>query len=149
MKNYSLLIMGGSNDDEDVDDEHAGGGWSPPEVILATFPPSDLFRRQPSDSLFRCSVFLRRLLAKLLGGLFFGRSHEGGERVPHAARESGRVGPPNSLLGLPFSRILGSYVLFFMDHLIPNKWGNCELAPKIIIKHKYNPYMMQISWNIK
>ena len=29
----------------DVDDEHAGGGWSPPEVIPAAFPPSDLLRR--------------------------------------------------------------------------------------------------------
>ena len=70
MKNYSLLIMGGSNGDEDVDDEHAGGGWSPPEVIPAAFPPSDLLRRQPSDSLFRGFLFLRCLLTKLLGGLF-------------------------------------------------------------------------------
>jgi hypothetical protein len=29
----------------DVDDEHTGGGWSPPEVIPAAFPPSDLLRR--------------------------------------------------------------------------------------------------------
>jgi len=70
MKNYSLLIMGGSNGDEDVDDEHAGGGWSPPEVIPAAFPPSDLLRRQPSDSLFRCSVFLRRLLSRNARGPF-------------------------------------------------------------------------------
>ena len=70
MKNYSLLIMGGSNGDEDVDDEHAGGGWSPPEAIPAAFPPSDLLRRQPSDSLFHGFLFLRRLFAKLLGGLF-------------------------------------------------------------------------------
>ena len=94
------------------------------------------------------------------------------------AKESGRVGPSIFFLGLPFSRILGSYVFLFpnigphkiLGHLdvvwslkvknmekgfsgsaglIPNKWGNCELSPKIIIKHKYNPYMMQISWNIK
>jgi hypothetical protein len=64
MKNYSLLIMGGSNGDEDVDDEHAGGGWSPPEAIPAAFPPSDLLRRQPSVSLFRGFVFLRRLLSR-------------------------------------------------------------------------------------
>ena len=36
----------------DVDDEHAGGGWSPPEVIPATFPPSNILRRQPAVSLF-------------------------------------------------------------------------------------------------
>ena len=53
----------------DVDDERAGGGWSPPEVIPAAFPPSNLLRRRPFDSLFRGFVFLRRLLAKLLGGL--------------------------------------------------------------------------------
>ena len=54
----------------DVDDEHTGGGWNPPEVIPAAFPPSDLLRRQPCVSLFRGFVFLRRLLAKLLGRLF-------------------------------------------------------------------------------
>ena len=70
MKNYSLLIMGGSNGDEDVDDEHAGGGWSPPEVIPAAFPPSDLLRRQPSDSLFRGFLFLRRLLSRNVMGPF-------------------------------------------------------------------------------
>jgi hypothetical protein len=47
------------------------GGWrSLPEVIPAAFPPSDLLRRQPSVFCFVCFVFLRRLLAKLLGGLF-------------------------------------------------------------------------------
>jgi hypothetical protein len=70
MKNYSLLIMGGSNGDEDVDDEHTGGGWSPPEAIPAAFPPSDLLRRQPSVSLFRGFVFLRRLLPENVGGPF-------------------------------------------------------------------------------
>ena len=54
----------------DVDDEHAGGGWSPPEAIPAAFPPSDLLRRQPSDSLFRGSVFLRRLLSRNARGPF-------------------------------------------------------------------------------
>ena len=38
----------------DVDDEDAVGGWSPPGVIPEAFPPSDLLRRQPSVSLFRC-----------------------------------------------------------------------------------------------
>jgi hypothetical protein len=47
------------------------GGWrSLPEVIPAVFPPSDPLRRQPSVSCFVVFVFLRRLLAKLLGGLF-------------------------------------------------------------------------------
>ena len=54
----------------DVDDEHAGGGWSPPEAIPAAFPPSDLLRRQPSDSLFRGSVFLRRLFPENVRGQF-------------------------------------------------------------------------------
>lgn len=40
--------------DEDDDDDHTGGGWSPPETIPAAFPPSDLHRRRPSDSLFIC-----------------------------------------------------------------------------------------------
>ena len=40
------------------------------------------------------------------------RSNEGGERCSHAARESGRVGPPKILLGLPFVHFLGSYALF-------------------------------------
>ena len=68
-------------DPEDGDGDGAGldggvnetpdGGWrSLPEVIPAAFPPSDLLRRQPSDSLFRGFVFLRRLLTKLLGELF-------------------------------------------------------------------------------
>ena len=43
------------------------------------------------------------------------QSHEGEKGVPHAARESGCVGPPNFLLGLPFSRILGSYVFFLLN----------------------------------
>ena len=73
MKNYSLLIMGRSNGDEDVDDEHAGGGWSPPEAIPAEFPPSDLLRRQPSDSLFRGFLFLRRLFSRNARGPFYRR----------------------------------------------------------------------------
>ena len=40
------------------------------------------------------------------------RSNNGGERCSHAARESGRVGPPKILLGFPFMRFLGSYALF-------------------------------------
>ena len=70
---FAKSLQWGDGDDlaVDVDDEHAGGGWSPPEVIPAAFPPSDLLRRQPSVSCFLVSVFLRRLFAKLLGGLFY------------------------------------------------------------------------------
>jgi hypothetical protein len=51
--------------------ETSGGGMEEPSGgDPAAFPPSNLLRRQPSDSLFRGFVFLRRLLAKLLGGLF-------------------------------------------------------------------------------
>ena len=48
------------------------------------------------------------------------RSHEGENGVPHTARESGHVGPPNFLLRLPFSRIIGSYV-FFLPNIGPRK----------------------------
>ena len=44
----------GDDDVDEDDDDHTGGGWSPPEVIPAAFPPSDLRRRQPADSLFMC-----------------------------------------------------------------------------------------------
>ena len=57
----------------DVDDEHAGGGWSPPEVIPVAFPPSDLLRRQPSDSLFRGFVFLRPSSRNSSGDYFYRR----------------------------------------------------------------------------
>ena len=54
----------------DVDDDHAGGGWSPPEVDSGGVSP---LRSSPAAA-FCLSisgfVFLRRLLAKLLGGLF-------------------------------------------------------------------------------
>ena len=69
---FAKSLQWGDGDDlaADVDDEHAGGGWSPPEAIPAAFPPSDLLRRQPSFSLFRGSVFLRRLLPENVGGPF-------------------------------------------------------------------------------
>ena len=60
----------GAGLDGGVDGDSRGGWRSLPEVIPAAFPPSDLLRRQPSVSLFRGFVFLRRRLAKLLGGLF-------------------------------------------------------------------------------
>ena len=40
------------------------------------------------------------------------RSHEGEKGVPHAACYRGRMGPRIFLLRLPFSWILGSYVIF-------------------------------------
>ena len=54
----------------DVDDDHAGGGWSPPEVDSGGVSPL-----QSSPAAGFCLsisgfVFLRRLLSKLLGGLF-------------------------------------------------------------------------------
>lgn len=66
---FAKSLQWGDGDDPavDVDDEHAGGGWSLPEMIPAALPPSDLLRRQPSDSLFRGFVFLHRRPAKLLG----------------------------------------------------------------------------------
>ena len=69
---FAKSLQWGDGDDlaVDVDDEHAGGGWSPPEVIPAAFPPSDLLRRQPSVSLFRGFVFLRRLLSRNARGPF-------------------------------------------------------------------------------
>ena len=48
------------------------------------------------------------------------RSNEGGDGPSHAAKESGRVGPPLSLLGLPFVRFLGSYS-FFLPKNDPRK----------------------------
>ena len=69
-------------DHEDGDGDGAGlhggddgdfrrGGWrSLPEVIPAAFPPSDLLRRQPSNSLFLGFVFLRRLLSRNARGPF-------------------------------------------------------------------------------
>ena len=56
--------------DGGVDGDSGGGMEEPSGGDPAAFPPSNLLRRQPSDSLFRGFVFLRRLLAKLLGGLF-------------------------------------------------------------------------------
>ena len=54
----------------DVDDDHAGGGWSPSEVDSGDVSP---LRSSPAVA-FCLSisgfVFLRRLLAKLLRGLF-------------------------------------------------------------------------------
>ena len=52
------------------------------------------------------------------------RSHEGKNKGSHAAKESSHVGPPISVLGLPFLRILGSYVFF-----LPN------IGPRIILGH--------------
>ena len=60
----------GAGLDGGVDGDSGGGMEEPSRGDPASFPPSNLLRRQPSDSLFRCFLFLRCLLAKLLGGLF-------------------------------------------------------------------------------
>ena len=60
----------GAGLDGGIDGDSGGGMEEPFGGDPAAFPPSNLLRRQPSDSLFRGFFFLRRLLAKLLGGLF-------------------------------------------------------------------------------
>ena len=54
------------------------------------------------------------------------RSNEGGDGPSHMAKESGRMGPPLSLLGLPFVRFLGSY--FFLPKNDPRKFLGHEEA---------------------
>jgi hypothetical protein len=50
------------------------GGWrSLLEVIPAVFPPSNLLRRQPADSPFRCFQSLYRLPSRPIGGPFYSR----------------------------------------------------------------------------
>ena len=44
----------GDGDDDVDEDDHTGGGWSPPKAISVAFPPFDLRRRRPADSLFMC-----------------------------------------------------------------------------------------------
>ena len=63
----------GAGLDGGVDGDSGGGMEEPSGGDPAAFPPSNLLRRQPSDSLFRGFVFLRRLLAKLLGDYFYSR----------------------------------------------------------------------------
>ena len=60
----------GAGLDGGVDGDSGGGMEESSGGDPAVFPPSNLLRRQPSDSLFRGFVFLRRPLVKLLGGLF-------------------------------------------------------------------------------
>ena len=66
----SLQCRDGDDLAVDVDDDHSGGGCSPPEVDSSGVSP---LRSSPAAT-FCLSVsgfvFLRRLLAKLLGGLF-------------------------------------------------------------------------------
>ena len=57
----------GAGLDGGVDGDSGGGMEEPSGGDPAAFPPSNLLRRQPSDSLFRGFVFLRHLLAKLFG----------------------------------------------------------------------------------
>ena len=56
--------------DVGVDGDSGGGMEEPSGGDSDGVSPSDLLRRQPSVSCFMVFVFLRRLLAKLLGGLF-------------------------------------------------------------------------------
>ena len=60
----------GAGLDGGVDGDSGGGMEEPSGGDPAAFPPSNLLRRRPSGSLFRGFVFLRRLLAKILWGLF-------------------------------------------------------------------------------
>ena len=72
---FAKSLQWGDGDDlaVDVDDEHAGGRWSPPEVIPAAFPPSDLLRRQPSVSCFVVLCFSAASSRNSLGGYFYSR----------------------------------------------------------------------------
>ena len=55
-------------------DGDSGGGWRrPTEVIPAGFPPSDLLRQQPSDSLFLVWCFSAASFWKTSGEYFYSR----------------------------------------------------------------------------
>ena len=60
----------GAGLDGGVDVDSGEGMEEPSGGDPTAFPPSNLLRRQPSDSLFLGFMFLRRLLPKGLGGLF-------------------------------------------------------------------------------
>ena len=60
----------GAGLDGGVDGDSGGGMEEPSGGDSSCVPPSDLLWSQPSVSYFVVFVFLRRLLAKLLGGLF-------------------------------------------------------------------------------
>ena len=60
----------GAGLDGGVDGDSGGGMEEPSGGDPAAFPPSNLLRRQPSNSLFLGFVFLRHLPRKLIGGLF-------------------------------------------------------------------------------
>ena len=60
----------GAGLDGGVDGDSGGGMEEPSGGDPAAFPPSNLLRRQPADSLFLGFVFLCRLPSKLLGGLY-------------------------------------------------------------------------------
>ena len=59
----------GAGIDSGVDGDSGGGMEEPSGGDPAAYPPSNLLRRQPFDSLFRGFMFLHHLLVKLLGGL--------------------------------------------------------------------------------
>jgi hypothetical protein len=57
--------------DEDADGDHAGGEWSPPEEILARFPPSLSTVGGLLTLCLRVFDLHRRLLEDTLGVIFF------------------------------------------------------------------------------
>ena len=61
----------GAGLDGGVDGDSGGGMEEPSGGDSDGISPSDLLRRQPSVSCFVVFVFLRRLLARLRGGLFY------------------------------------------------------------------------------
>ena len=62
------------------------------------------------------------------------RRLEGPEEVPHAAKESGRVGPPIFLLGFPLLLILRSYALFLPKTDVREVSGHLDVVwvPEIL-----------------
>ena len=110
------------------------GGWrTPPEVIPAAVPPSDLLRRQPSVSRFLVLYFSAASFWKTWWTIFivvfrsrgsFGkknqrkRIHEAQNGGSHAAQESGRVGLAILALGPPLLCLFRSYTSSFLK-MIP------------------------------
>ena len=103
-----------------------------PAAPRRSFPPPICSSR----SLFSCFCVFAALLSERHRGSIFidvfrsrrrhgdenGRHRrlEGQDGAPHAAKESGRVGLPLLVLGLPFLRFLGSYS-FFLPKTDPRK----------------------------
>ena len=70
------------------------GGWRrPPEVIPATFHPSDLLRRQPSVSLFLVLCFSATPLWKTSGNYFYSRFYVTRKLREEGSTQTGPRGP--------------------------------------------------------